>query len=103
MLTNQPHKRVTQRTINRITGACKQKKNKTMTDKEAYELLLKYCGGEKGLLMIKEMIHVAGIETATNNMIIVYEQNLGKIPDEFKQWIYQGFKYVQKEMSKSLS
>lgn len=64
-----------------------------MTDKEAYELLVKH-GGEKSISMIKEMIHVAGIEKALENTIWAYERQHKKVNQDFKDWMRQAFNYL---------
>lgn len=75
-----------------------------MTDKEAYELLLKYCGGKKGLLMIKEMIRVAGVDTAIKNTMKVLKQQHPNVRhDDFEVWVRQSYEYVQKQMSNPLN
>jgi hypothetical protein len=64
-----------------------------MTDKEAYELLLKY-SGEKEIVLIKEMIHVAGIDKAVENTIWAYEKLHFKVGQDFKDWMRQAFTYI---------
>lgn len=64
-----------------------------MTDKEAYELLVKY-GGEKSISLIKEMIHVAGIEKAIENSIWAFEKKKFKVDEDFKDWLRQAFTYL---------
>lgn len=64
-----------------------------MTDKEAYELLVKYAG-EKGIVLIKEMIHVAGIDKTLENIEWSYRKNGHKINQEFKDWQRQAFEYL---------
>lgn len=64
-----------------------------MTDKEAYELLVKY-SGEKGIVLIKEMIHIGGIDMALKNMEQAYESSGQKIKGDFKQWMRQAFTYL---------
>lgn len=65
-----------------------------MTDKEAYELLVKYSGGEQGLLKTKELVHVLGINEAVEMMAKVYK-NAGKpLPPDFKEWMRQAFTYM---------
>lgn len=72
-----------------------------MTDKEAYETLVKFAGGEKQILMIREMIHMVGNKKAADNMISAYAARKIIITDEYKEWIYQSFEYMSKQMSKS--
>ena len=72
-----------------------------MTDKEAFELLLKYCGGEKGLTMIKNMIHLVGLHGAVSNMEKLYEKEHGKMPTDFKDWVYQSFRYLQQNQTET--
>lgn len=64
-----------------------------MTDKEAYELLVKY-GGEKSISMAKEMIHIAGIEKAIENTIWAYEKQYKNTDQDFKDWIRQAYTYM---------
>lgn len=64
-----------------------------LTDREAFELMVKY-GSEKSLSLINEMILVAGIETAINNIIKVYETKDPNTPEEMKQWIRQGVRFL---------
>lgn len=64
-----------------------------MTDKEAYELLLKH-SGEKGIVLIKEMIHVAGIDKAVENTVWAYEKRHFKVGQDFKDWMRQAFNYL---------
>lgn len=71
-----------------------------MTDKEAYELLVKY-GGEKSISMIKEMIHVAGIDKAIENTVWAYEKNHKKVDQDFKDWIRQAFNYLIESTTKT--
>lgn len=68
-------------------------KEDKMTDIEAYELLVKYAG-EKGIVLIKEMIHVAGVDVALKNMERSYNNNGHKISYEFKDWMRQAFDYL---------
>lgn len=76
-----------------------------MSDKEAYELLVKYSGGEHTLTMIREMIHIAGIEIAVKNTLIAMSnQKKGKvIPEDFAAWVYQSFRYIQNQMQQPLN
>lgn len=74
-----------------------------MTDKEAYELMYKYGGGEKGIIMIKEMIHLVGVEGAKKNIIKAAKANNTNLPDDVKDWIYQGLRYIQSQMDKPLN
>lgn len=71
-----------------------------MTDKEAYELLVKY-GGEKSIVMIKEMIHVAGVEKALENTIWAYERQYKKVNQDFKDWMRQAFNYLIKSTTQT--
>jgi len=71
-----------------------------MTDREAYELLVKY-SGEKGIVLIKEMIHVAGIDKALENMEWAYKKNGKEINQEFKDWMRQAFEYLVKSTESS--
>lgn len=71
-----------------------------MTDKEAFELLVKYAG-EKGIVLIKEMIHVAGIETAVENTVKSYENRHFKVGQDFKDWMRQAFEYLVKSTETS--
>lgn len=65
-----------------------------MSDKEAYELLVKYSGGEQGLLKTKELVHALGIDGAVSMMADVYK-NAGKpLPLDFKEWMRQAFTYM---------
>lgn len=64
-----------------------------MTDEEAYELLVKY-SGEKGIVLIKEMIHIAGVDIALKNMERSYNKNGHEISNEFKDWMRQAFTYL---------
>ena len=69
-----------------------------LTDKEAYELLFKYAG-EKGISMIKEMIHIAGMEKALENMELSYKNSGQVIKGDFKAWMRQAFNHLQKSTS----
>jgi hypothetical protein len=64
-----------------------------MTDKEAYDLLVKY-SGEKGISLVKEMIHVAGIDKALENIEWAYKKNGQQITEEYRQWMRQAFNYL---------
>jgi putative IMPACT (imprinted ancient) family translation regulator len=68
-----------------------------MTNRECFELMVEY-GGEKSITMVKEMIHMAGIEAAYQSMVAVYENNL-KTPlkDEFKNFLRQGIAYISEQ------
>lgn len=70
-----------------------------MTDLEAYELLVKYCGGEIGIIRIREMIHLVGVDKAVDNMCKTYAKNNNEISDDFRQWMQQSFDYLSKKMS----
>ena len=74
-----------------------------MSDKEAYELLLKYCGGEKGLAMIREMILVAGVEVAIKNTIDVLYEKHPTAPQDFHGWIRQSYNYIEEQMNQPLN
>lgn len=73
-----------------------------MTDREAFELVVKW-GGEKSVLMIKEMIQVAGVETAANNIMKVYWQEGVILTEDYKDWIRQSVNYIASEMNKPLN
>ena len=64
-----------------------------MTDDEAFELLVKY-GGEQSLSLIKEMIHEAGMDTAIENTVKVYEKRHKKVGQDFRDWLRQSFEYL---------
>jgi hypothetical protein len=70
-----------------------------MTDKESYELLIKYCGGEKGVLQIREMIRMVGAEGAVQSMKSVYKD----FPKDFENWMRQAFKYLETKMNQPLN
>ena len=70
-----------------------------MTDKEAYELLVKY-SGEKGLVMQREMLRNVGIDKTMKSILQNYKV---KVPDEFKIWMKQGLTYLNKKMSEPLN
>lgn len=74
-----------------------------MTDKEAHELLIKYSGGEKGLAMVREMISIAGVDTAVKNTIISAEKSGKQLPEDFKYWIKQAYEYVNQQMQMPLN
>jgi hypothetical protein len=75
-----------------------------MTDTEAYELLLKYCGGEKGLIMIKDMIHMVGVEGTVNNILRAYgTQYKNEMSEDFKEWVAQSLRHVQKLMNEPVN
>ena len=66
-----------------------------MTGKEAYEILVKYSGGEDSLLMVSEMIHIVGVDK-TVEAIKKQLSNSGKHPDgKFYEWMKQGFEYMK--------
>jgi hypothetical protein len=70
-----------------------------MTDKEAYELMLKY-GGEISISKAKEMIHLVGIEKATENIEWAYrKQKSEPMPNEFTDWIKQGLRYISEQLN----
>lgn len=64
-----------------------------MTDKEAYELLVKY-GGEQSILLIKEMIHVAGIDKALENTEKAASNQGKPMSDDMKAWMRQAYTYL---------
>jgi hypothetical protein len=70
-----------------------------MTDKEAYELLVKY-SDEKGLIQQREMIRQIGVEETAKLILSQYKQ---KVPDDFKLWMIQGLNYLSKMMSTHLN
>ena len=70
-----------------------------MTDKEAYELLVKY-SGEKGLIQQREMIRQIGVEETAKLILSQFKQ---KVPDDFKVWLMQGMNYLSKTMSTNLN
>ena len=65
-----------------------------MTDKEAYELLVKY-SDEKGLIQQREMIRQIDVEKTAEMILSQYKQ---KVPADFKQWMIQGLNYLNKMM-----
>lgn len=69
-----------------------------MTDKEAFDLLLKY-GGEKSIILIKDMIHVAGADVAIKNIKLVYQKRHGEISSDLSAWIEQGVRHIAQEMT----
>jgi hypothetical protein len=71
-----------------------------MTDKEAYDLFVKYSGGEKGILMVREMIHLVGVSKAVENMVVSYSKSGQIINGDFKEWMTQAFTYLQDQMQK---
>lgn len=73
-----------------------------MTDKEAYELMLKY-GGEQSLVRINEMILVAGVKTCANNIIEVFKKHHGAIEADVEEWIRQGVRYAHFKMQQPLN
>lgn len=70
-----------------------------MSDKEAYELLVKY-SGKKGLIQLSEMIRHIGVERTAEIILKQYKQ---QVPDEFKEWMLQGLTYLSKMMSVTLN
>lgn len=74
-----------------------------MTDKEAFELLVKYGGGEWGLAKIRDMILVANVETAIKNTITILHKRHPNAPKDFDDWIRQAFTYVEKQMKQPLN
>lgn len=64
-----------------------------MTDKEAYDLLLKHAG-EQGISLTREMIHIGGMEKAIENTVKVYEEKYFKVGKDFKIWLRQAFNYL---------
>lgn len=74
-----------------------------MTDRECFELMLKY-GGEKSLIMIKEMIHTAGEEVCANTMVKTYTDAFGgKVSEEFKDFLRRGVAYVANQMQSDIN
>jgi hypothetical protein len=67
-----------------------------MTDKQAYEILLKY-SDEKSLIMQKEMVRQIGVNETAKMIQKAYGK---KLPADFKKWMKQGLKYLSNEMSK---
>lgn len=74
-----------------------------MSNEEAYELLIKYLGGEKGVMMIREMIHHVGVDEAVENMIETYHDLKQKPTEEFKQWMKQAFEFMKNKMQQPLN
>lgn len=70
-----------------------------MTDKEAYDLMVKY-GGPKVITMLTEMIHLVGVEQAVNNIIQVWPREM---PDDFKFWMYQSACYIKNQIGKQMN
>lgn len=67
-----------------------------MSNKEAYELLIKY-SDEKSLIQQREMLRQIGVENTTNFIIQAYEV---PITEDFKNWIYQALSYLNEEMQR---
>lgn len=70
-----------------------------MTDEESYELLIKYCGGETGLIKVRQMIHTVGIEGTINLVLESYEEQGKVVPEEFQDWMRQSYTYLSNLMS----
>jgi hypothetical protein len=70
-----------------------------MTDREAYELLLRY-SNEKTLIQEREMIRQIGAEETAKLILSMYEQEL---PEDFKTCVLQGLNYLSKMMSEPLN
>lgn len=70
-----------------------------MTDQEAFELLVKYSGGEVGLSKIKAMILLVGVDKTVSNIIGVGKNKHKKgWNDEFSNWIKQSVLYLEQKM-----
>ena len=67
-----------------------------MSDKEAYELLVKY-SDEKSLIKQREMLRQIGVKNTLNMIIRAYEVPLS---EDFKNWMFQALTYLNKEMLK---
>lgn len=67
-----------------------------LTDRDAFELLVKY-GGEKSVILTQEMLHVGGEEMTVRNILISYEKN-GGVAEPVKQMIRQGVRYIKQQM-----
>lgn len=52
-------------------------------------------GGEGSIVKIKEMIHIAGIDKAQENIEWAFKQKPHGLPEEFKEWITQGLRYIK--------
>ena len=72
-----------------------------MSGKEAHDLLLKYCGGEKGLAMINAMIHSIGIEETVKTFTSEYKKKNMELPKDFKEWMRQSFEYCNNQTNLS--
>jgi len=87
-------------TINSLTPHFPSKggenKDRFMSDKEAYELLVKY-SNEKSLIQQREMLRQIGIENTMNMIIEAYGVPLS---EDFKNWMFQALTYLNKEMLK---
>lgn len=70
-----------------------------MTNKEAFELFVKY-GGEGSIVKIQDMIHTAGVEVAKANTIAVFKmRHPGYFKmDEFVTFLCQGIDYINEQM-----
>lgn len=74
-----------------------------MTDLEAYEIMLKYSGGEKTMLMVRDMIHSVGIDAAVKNMGIAMIEAGQEVPKEYQKWMKQAFRHIQSKMNEPLN
>lgn len=71
-----------------------------MTNKEAYELLVKY-GGEPSISMIKEMIHIAGIDVALKNTERAAANQGKPLNDDMKAWMRQAYTYLLESINQN--
>lgn len=73
-----------------------------MTDEEAYELMVKYGGGKRGMTMINEMLHLVGIEGAFNNINISFVNREKKeMPEDFKAWMIQALTHAYRKLAEN--
>jgi hypothetical protein len=68
-----------------------------LTDKECFDVMVEW-GGEKTIIMMKEMVHFVGTDKCAQNIIETME-NAGKhLTEEFKQFIKRGAVYLSQQI-----
>lgn len=72
-----------------------------MTNREAFELFVKY-GGESSIVKIQDMIHLAGIETAKVNTILTFKEKYPHLNDDFATFLCQGIDYIAEQMTQNV-
>lgn len=69
-----------------------------MTDQDCYEIMLKWGNGAIGEEMIKEIIRVRGLDGAVNLIYDLYKKEGIEITNDYKDWIFRGFRHIENNM-----